>query len=170
MDKVPYKTRANLAKPKYIKYSDLRPYATERSNKSGQYFRPLIQGIINAARRGGVNPYEMLGLALQETNFGNLLPHRGRSGDVFNIQKGDKANLDYAVQFLKEKERNANSFYQGKFGRNATRPEVLQFWEGRGYTPEGKLGWRDLPTGKVVMDHIKSLKRNPDIARIVRGY
>lgn len=152
---------------KYISYQDLRPYATERSNKSGKYFRPLLQGIVKASQQEGVNPYEMLGLALQETNFGQTLPHQGRSGDVFNIQTGNKSNLNYAAKFLKEKERNANSFFQGKFGRPATRAEVLQFWEGRGYTPSGKLGWRDIPTGKVIMDHIESLKKNPGITKLL---
>ena len=159
--------RANLAKPKYIDYQDTRSKATERSNKSGRYFRPLLQNIIKASRRQGVNPYEMLGLALQETNFGQTLPHQGRTGDVFNIQVGDKANLDYAAKFFKEKERNANSFYQGKFGRPAMKTEVRQFWEGRGYTPSGELGWRDTPTGKVVTEHIESLKRSPGITRLL---
>jgi len=167
MDQVPHKRARST---KYIRYQDLRPYATERSNKSGKYFRPLLQSIVKAAKEEGVNPYEMLAIGLQETNFGQTLPHKGRSGDVFNIQVGDKANPNYAAQFLKEKERNANSFFQGKFGRNATRAEVLQFWEGRGISTGGKLGWKHTPTGKVLLDHIESLKKNPGITQLLMGY
>jgi len=161
------KYRANLAKPKYIKVTDFRKSATETSNKSGEYFRPLLKHIIKASNKEGVNPYDMLGLALQETNFGQTMPHKGRTGDVFNIQTGDKGNLRYAARFLKEKKRNADSFFQGKFGRDATKAEVLQFWEGRGYNSEGKLGWKDLPTGNTIVDHIKSLKKNPGITKLL---
>ena len=159
--------RANLAKPKYIDYEDKRAGATERSNKSGEYFRPLLKHIINASNKEGVDPYDMLGLALQETNFGQTMPHKGRTGDVFNIQVGDKNDLGHAARFLKEKKRNADSFFQGKFGRDATKAETFQFWEGRGYNKEGKLGWRDLPTGNTIVDHIKSLKKNPGITKLL---
>jgi len=168
MSEVKRKYRANLAKPKYIKVTDFRESATETSNKSGEYFRPLLKHIISAARKEEVDPYDMLGLALQETNFGQTMPHKGRTGDVFNVKGSPKiaADLGHTAEFLKEKRRNADSFYKGKFGRPATQAEYLQFWQGRGWV-DGKLGWRDLPTGNTIVDHIKSLKKNPGITKLL---
>ena len=157
-----------LARPKYVNVKDNRVGVTETNNLSGKYFRPLLKNIIKASNEYGVNPYEMLALGLQETRFGQTMPHKGRTGDVFNVKASPEvaADLGHTAEFLKEKRRNADSFYKGKFGRPATQAEYLQFWQGRGWV-DGKLGWRDLPTGNTIVDHIKSLKKNPGITKLL---
>ena len=160
--------RQKFARPKYVDYHDLRSGATERSNFSGRYFRPLLKNIVDISKERGVDPYEMLGLALQETKFGQDILHRGRTGDVFNVQGVNNPGIKYTADFLKEKERLAKARYG-----TPTRAQVLQGWQGYGKLKGNYFGVKDPDLGEVplhglrVLEHIESLRKNPGITKLL---
>ena len=85
--------------------------------------------------------------------------------------------IRHAVLMFKQKEQIAKSFYRKKFQRKPTEAEIIQGWQGYGKVPYSKsfggkenlLGWRDIPHGARVLEHMKSLKQNLNIRAIVEG-
>lgn len=80
-----------------------------------------------------------------------------------------------AAAMFKEKERLAKHLY-GKFRhREPTEAEVIQGWQGWGRIPFSKsfgkqknlVGFRDVPHGKQVLQHVQSLKSNPAIRMLI---
>jgi len=87
-----------------------------------------------------------------------------------------RIEIKYAVEMLKRKEEIAKSLYIKKFGRPPSRAEVLQGWQGYGVIDrpsfgkgKGLIGWRDIPNGLRILEHIESLKRDPTVRSVVEG-
>jgi len=80
-----------------------------------------------------------------------------------------------AAMMFKRKEQIAKSFYRKRFGRKPTKAEIIQGWQGYGQIPyltsfgsqKNLVGWRDIPHGKRILDHVESLKQNLSIQAIV---
>jgi len=78
----------------YVK--DQRPKAGERNNFSDTYSTKVIESIVKASTKHGVDPYTALAISTQETNMGNKMVFPGRFFHAWSMgDVGFKPNPEY---------------------------------------------------------------------------
>lgn len=146
----------------------------DTDRKSVEASVPLMQKIITSAKSNGVDPYNALAVALQETNMGGSFKGMGSTADnpfmlTHNYDKNgkwtnyapdwvNKDNIDASMKLMKQKMDAAQ-----KSGKN-TDEDVIQSWNGYGKLgthmdeTQGIKSWYGIPVDKA---HNIDMNTNP---------
>ncbi len=148
-----------------------KPFKGGKGGKSFNVDEDTLTSIISHAKAKGVNPYDALAIALQETEFGRLDPNYGSAWSTFADEgiEGDRdQNANILAKALKEKLAYAKKLGLDKKGE----AHMLQVYNGYGVLkPTMKIGdkWQDetyygIP---VTAEQPLDLRQNPAYGKTV---
>lgn len=141
--------------------------------KTGKYPRAVIQNIVSAAKATGVDPYQALSLALQESGFGTVQV-RGRRGkfaaplgQIHDFSDAQQQELDKLAsstgldpEALKLTIALRDKINYGKALGYTSEPAILQAYNGYGTITPESFGGETTAYGVDISKGV-SLKKNP---------
>jgi len=109
----------------------------------------------------------------QETELQSIA--NSEQGKLGQEASARRHQIRKVIQMFRNKENIAKHLYMAKFGRPPTLAETYQAWQGYGKIPfkksfggqENLYGWKDVPHGKRIIEHMESLKENSNIRDLV---
>lgn len=148
-----------------------KPFKSGKGGKSASADEDTLTAIISHAKAKGVDPYDALAIALQETEFGRLDPNYGSAWSTFaddGIEGERDQNANILAKALKEKLSYAKKLGLDKKGE----AHMLQVYNGYGVLkPTMKIGdkWQDASYYEipVTSDQPLDLRQNPAYGKTV---
>lgn len=159
-------------KDQWFVFQDTRPEASERSNFTGAYDSDLAYQIASEAIKQNVNPYLLLGMAMQESTLGKTTQNNPLHVDYrAHGLTGGKDLLTYGTAYLKDRmnrygEDKGIQAYNGlgRLGTTEGRGTKSWYGSGRGIVDTSKT----MPYTARVRALQKVFEQTPHVQSIVQ--